>query len=264
MTRRFASAALALVLLAAPASAQTSTANVAPSVGGFTANGTIVLRGAVQGSPITLGGPIVVERRDALYRFDLQSLQLPGLDATLAAALGSVLNQGGATVVYDGATGSTRAWANGSRTYYLDEKTPVRGVPRAPATATAAPSDPLAMLGALTRAGRDLQTASFAVDLTGHGQVNGHPATSMNVAIRRKLATGREDAARGSFAFADDLEGTPLQASVEGTGGALAGYAMKIDLTTVTAAVPAAADFTAPTGYRRVNSLGEILRPPGL
>ncbi len=244
-----------LLCYGAPVRAQTQGAT------GFVASGTIVVQAAFSGTPVTLGGPIAVERRNALYRFQLQSLQLPGMDATISAALGSVLNQGGATVVYDGATGTLRAWASGNGTYYLAEKPAAARPAREPTTA--APSDPLAFLGALTHASRGLQSASVGIDLTGHGMVNGHPASMMNVDVRRTPVGGSAEEVRGAFAFADDLDGIPLQAALQGISGSLAGYAAKLDLTSVAATVPDSADFTPPSGYRRVQSLTEILRPSG-
>jgi hypothetical protein len=229
---------------------------------GFTGHGTIVLRATFGGTPLSIGGPVVVERRDALYRFDLQSVQLPGVDPALSAALGAVLNAGETVVVYDGHDGSTRAWSTGNRSYYREEKPQPQRALREPAVA--APSDPLAFLGALTRASRDLQDASISIAFVGHSQAAVGPVSTFDVDLKRTPIGKPSDEVRGTLAFAENLDGIPTSFALQGVSGQFAGYAVKIDLPQIALAVPGNGDFTIPAGYRRVGSLPEILRPPGI
>ncbi len=229
---------------------------------GFTAHGTIVLRATFGGTPITIGGPVVVERRDALYRFDLQSVQLPGVDPTLGAALGAVLNAGETVVIYDGRDGSTRAWSTGNRNYYREDKPHPQRAPREPAAA--APSDPLAFLGALTRASRDLQDAAISIAFVGHSQAAVGPVSTFNVDLKRTPIGKPSDEVRGTLAFAENDDGIPTTLALQGVSGQFAGYAVKIDLPQIALDVPGSGDFVIPAGYRRVGSLPEILRPPGI
>ncbi len=257
MRCRAAVVATALGLLA-PLSAR---AQALPPTG-FTAHGTVSLRATFGGAPITIGGPVVVERRDALYRFDLQSIQLPGLDPTLGAALGAVLNAGETVVVYDGRNGSTRAWSTGNRTYYREEKPEPQHPPREPAAA--APSDPLAFLGALTRGSRDLQDAAVSIAFVGHSQAASGPVSTFDVDLKRTPIGKPSDEVRGTLAFAENLDGIPTSIALQGVSGQFAGYAVKIDLPQTVLDVPGSGDFAIPAGYRRVGSLAEILRPPGI
>src|SRR5581483_626562 len=124
--------------------------------------------------------------KNAAYRLDVLTLGFPGTSGDLSALASSLIAPGGISVVYDGATGSTVAWSNANRAYYVVTAPRGAAAPASPATvAAAAGGDPLSALAGVASALRDVSSAS--IQLVGHRVVNGHPSTDLDVQLRRAL-----------------------------------------------------------------------------
>ena len=106
---------------------------------------------------------------------------------------------------------------------------------------------------------------SATIQLVGHTTVNGHPATSLDVQMRRQLPGKALENYHAQLALADDLGDFPVQItlqSVPATPRDFGGTA-KLDLTEIQRDEPADNLFTIPTGYTRVSSLAGVLHMPG-
>jgi hypothetical protein len=226
---------------------------------GERASGTIVVQTQLQGADVTLGGNIALYRRGPLYRLDLLSLGVPGADPATSAMLGALLGPGGATIVYDGATGAISAYANGNRTYYTESRSPAgaTAIPPSAGDAPRANGDPLAILAAIAKATATMQQASII--LTGHAAVNGHPTSDLDVHLERRLPGKAAETYHAQFALADDLDGFPVKVTAESSGGMTGKF--QLNLTTIEAASPGDEIFAIPEGYTRVSNLGDVLRP---
>jgi hypothetical protein len=246
--------AAAALLLVAP-----SFAAAAPAIPGLRASGTIVVQTYLQGQPLNVGGNVALYHKASMYRLDVLSLGFPGTGGDLSALAATLIAPGGVSLLYDGATGALIAWSNGNRTYYAEAPRATPAPAAAPA-APAAPSDPLAALATVGAALRNVQSAS--IQLIGHSTVNGHPATNLDVQVKRQLPGKASEDYHGQFALADDLNDFPVQItlrSVPASSGAIGGT-MKLDLTSVQPDTPDDALFTVPQGYTRVGSLAGVLR----
>jgi len=253
-SRRMLASALAIGIFTAPLIGAVPVS----AAQGERAGGTIVLTTAISGTPITLGANVVLYRRGPLYRLDLVSLHIPGADATTTAMISALLAPGGATVIYDGATGTLAAYSNANHRYYTQARdtSTATALPPAAANAPRTGGDPLALLGTIAKATRDLQRAAIVV--TGAGSVNGRPTTNIEVTLERRASTDRFHAI---VALANDLDGFPLDIDAESHGWSGFTGHFKLDLSSVEAATPGADIFAIPAGYTRVNDLGEVLRP---
>jgi hypothetical protein len=239
------------------------------SPGGFRSTGTLVVQATYSGSPVNVGGDIALYRRGSMYRLDVLSLAFPGTDPTTSAVAGALIAPGGATLIYDGASGTVTAYSNANRVYYQDAPA-VKGASRrtlsdtAPAAAasSAAPGadDPLAALAGIVRQLHDVQRASIL--LTGHSTTNGHPTDDLDVQVRRQRPGKPLEEYHAQLELADDLDGFPVRILLQSTpptpqdfGGSL-----RLDLTAVAPETPDAATFAIPASYARVASLGEVLQ----
>jgi hypothetical protein len=251
---RTLAAATALLCTASPVLG----ANAIP---GLRSSGTIVVQADVQGQPVNVGGKVALYHKGALYRLDLLSLGFPGTSADVSAAMSSLIAPGGVSIVYDGATQTLSAWSSANRTYYT--ATPQRApASAAPATTETPPAggDPLATLANLAGALHDVESAT--IQLVGHTTVNGHPATDLDVTMKRQLPGRPLEDYHARLALADDLGDFPLQISfqsVPATKSAFGGV-MKLDFTTVQRDAPDDAVFLIPAGYTRVTSITAILK----
>jgi len=250
--RRFAAAAALLVAAPGPIAA-------APAAPGLHASGTIVVQTSLSGTPLTVGGKVELYHKGGLYRLDVLSLGFPGTSGDLSALAATLIGPGGVSAVYDSASGAFTMWSNANRTYYTG--TPVRPNP-GPAAAPSGPSngsDPLAALGSVAGALHDVQTAT--IQLVGHAPVNGHPATNLDLQMKRQLPGKPLENYHAQLALADDLGEFPLQIVVQSTpatSSAVGGTA-KLDLTSIQADNPDDAMFRSPAGYTRVDSLAGVL-----
>lgn len=251
---RTLSAATVLLLSATPVLG----ANAIP---GLRSSGTIVVQADVQGQPVNVGGKVALYHKGALYRLDLLSLGFPGTSADVSAAMSSLIAPGGVSIVYDGATQTLSAWSSANRIYYTatPQRTPASAAP-APAEGAPTGGDPLATLANLAGALHDVESAT--IQLVGHTTVNGHPATDLDVTMKRQLPGRPLEDYHARLALADDLGDFPLQISfqsVPATKSAFGGV-MKLDFTTVQRDAPDDAVFVIPAGYTRVTSITAILK----
>jgi hypothetical protein len=253
-----ASAALFLTT-AAPLGASAQTA---PAIPGFRSSGTLVVALNLQGQPLNVGGRVAMYHKGSLYRLDVLSLGLPGVSGDLSAMAATLLGPGGVSVLYDGANGALTAWSDTNKTYYAEapRTPPAAAQGRAQNAPAAGAADPLAALAGIGAMLRDVQTAS--IQLTGHSTVNGHPATSLDIQMRRQLPGKPLENYHAQLALADDLNEFPVEItlqSIPADKNAFGGT-MKLDLTDIQRDTPADTLFTVPQGYTRVTSLGGVLR----
>lgn len=251
---RQATALSAALLLTAPALLG---ADAPPP--GLKATGTLVVQTTLQGSPINVGGNVAFYRKGNLFRLDLLSLGIPGTSGDLSALATALIGPGGMSAVYDTTTGSLTAWSNAHRTYYT--ATPERraaATPAATQSSAASAGDPFAVLANVAGALRDVQSAT--IQLVSHAPVNGHPATNLDLQMRRQLPGKPLENYHAQLALADDLGEFPLQIAFQSTpanASAIGGTA-KLDLTSVQADNPDDATFRVPAGYTRVSSIGAV------
>ena len=181
--------AAAMIAATGPAGAVPGTAGSSSAVSaatGFRSTGTLVVQATVEGSPLSVGGTIALYRRDNLYRLDLLTLGFPGAGTTASAVAGALIAPGGATLIYDGATGAVSAYSTANHDYFeQDPPKPNRsgaGPTPAPVPAPGG-ADPLAALAGIVRQLHDVQRAS--IQLTGHSTTNGHETDDLDVLVRR-------------------------------------------------------------------------------
>jgi len=231
-----------------------------PPIPGLRASGTIVVQVSLQGQPLNIGGNVAVYHKGTAYRLDLLSLGFPGASGDLGALASTLLGPGGVTVVYDGATAGVTAWSSANRTYYVSSP-PAAVITPAPGAVAVAPAggDPLGALAGVAAAMRDVQSAT--IQLIGHGVVNGHPSTRLDVQMKRQLPGKAPESYHAQLALADDLGGFPVQLTLQSTPATPTAFGgtMKLDLTSVQADDPDDAMFRVPPGYTRVNSLSSVL-----
>lgn len=250
------------VLGNAPATAAPAPAAVIP---GLRSSGTLVVVASIQGQPINVGGKVALYHKASLYRLDLLSLGFPGTSGDLSALAATLIGPGGVTLLYDGATGGLTAWSNANRTFYSEA--PQHGAaaaPRGPSPSSASnPGDPLGALANLATSLRDVQSAT--IQLVGHSPVNGHPATNLDVQLKRQLPGKPLENYHAQLALAEDLGDFPVQIALQSVAATKSGFGgtLKLDLTTVQLETPDDTVFAIPQGYTRVNSLGGVLRTPG-
>ena len=246
--------AAATLALAAP-----SLAGAAPAITGLRASGTIVVQANVQGQPLNVGGNVALYHKGSLYRLDVLSLGFPGASGDLSALAATLIGPGGVSLLYDGASGQLSAWSSGNKTYYAEAPRATPATAPAPSALTA-PGDPLAALTTVAAALRNVQSAT--IQLVGHSTVNGHPATNLDIQMKRQLPGKLPEDYHAQLALADDLNDFPLQItlqSVPATSDAFGGT-MKLDLTGVQPDTPDDNLFAVPQGYTRVGSLAGVLR----
>lgn len=250
----------AALLLAALTAAPAHGRSDSPATG-FHSTGTLVVQAMVSGSPLNVGGNIALYRRGSMYRFDLLSLAFPGTGAAASAAAGALLVPGGATLIYDGATGAITAYSNGNRDYYENAPKPATpGSATPPPAAAAGAADPLAALAGVVRQLRDVQRASIM--LTGHSTINGYATDDLDVLVRRQRPGRSLEDYHAQLALADDLDGFPVRILFSSTPATPQdfGGSLRLDLTAVARDLPDEALFAVPVGYTRVASIGEVLQ----
>ena len=175
------------------------------------------MRANVQGEPVNVGGNVALYHKGSLYRLDVLSLGFPGTSGDLSALAATLIGPGGVSALYDGATGALTAWSNANRTYYTERRRRRRSpAPRRPPPAASMPAtrgDPLAALADLASSLRDVQTAT--IQLVGHSTVNGHPATNLDVQMKRQLPGKPLENYHAQLALADDLGDFPVQIALQ-------------------------------------------------
>ena len=255
MNHRFLAGAAALAV-------SSSTLLGAGSLPALRSTGTLVVQANVQGNPVNIGGNVALYHNGARYRLDVLTLGFPGTDQNLSALASTLIGPGGVSVVYDGATGAMTAWSNANRTYYVMSPPRTPGSPSAPAAAATVASgsgDPLSALTTLAAALKNVQSAS--VQMTGHSTVNGHPATNLDLQLKRTLPGKPAEDYHAQLALADDLGDFPVQIALASTPSSrdAFGGTMRLDLTNVQTVAPDDSVFAIPAGYTPTTSLSGVL-----
>lgn len=249
-------AASAALLLASP-----SLLAATAAIPGLRASGTLVVQANIQGAPVNVGGNVALYHKGSLYRLDVLSLGFPGTSGDLSALAATLIGPGGVSALYDGATGALTAWSNANRTYYSETPSRPAQAP-APAAVPAVPAatgDPLGALAGVAAVLRDVQSAT--IQLVGHSTVNGHPATNLDLQMKRQRPGKPLENYHAQLALADDLNEFPVQVtiqSVPATTNAFGGVA-KLDLTSIQADNPDDGLFVVPQGYTRVDSIAGVI-----
>jgi hypothetical protein len=227
---------------------------------GIHATGNLVVAATIAGAAVNVGGTVALYRSGSLYRLDVLSLGFPGVDPTASAMAGALLPAGGATLIYDGATGALTGYASGSRSYYASEPPAVATPAPNPALRTTSAADPLAALATLVRQLHDVERA--AILFTGHSVTNGHATDDLDITLRRHRPGKDVEEYHAQVALADDLDGFPIRILASSTAPTPQGFggSVRLDLTSIVNESPPPGLFTIPPGYTRVTTLGALLQ----
>jgi hypothetical protein len=234
----------------------------ADDTAGYTGKGALVVQTSLGETKLTVGGSIAFEERDSLIRIDVLSLGLPGADPTLSAIMGTQLfPPGGFTIVYDRKASTYTIWSNAKRLYYTQTKTsalstptPAPG-PSATPGGTKGPSGLFSFLHSL----KDDKALIVSFTLTGHGTVNGHPATGITFQFLRTTNAGETSDFHGQLQLADDLDDIPIEIAASVKTKGIPESSFRLDATAIAQTDPPDADFAVPAGYARAASLGDVI-----
>ncbi len=246
------------------ASALFPCATRAVDVPGYTGKGALVIQTSLGETKLTVGGNIAFEQRDSLVRIDVLSLGIPGADPTLSALMATQLfPPGGFTVVYDRTASTYTIWSSAKRLYYTQTKangvatpTPIP-VPSASAL-PGATNGPLGVFSFL-RSLKDDKVFTVSFTLTGHGPVNGHPATGLSFQYLKTTNAGETTDFHGQLKLADDLNDIPIEIAASVKTKGIPESSFRLDATSIAQTDPPDADFAVPAGYTRAASLGDVI-----
>ena len=231
---------------------------------GYVGKGNIVVQSTIMGdTKITLGGDVAMEERGPRLRVDVLSLAIPGTSSTISALISTQLfPPGGFTIVYDRTAGAFTVWSPSKQRYYTSagagELSSAQPGAAGPAAAIVEGGD-LFSAFAFARSLKNDSAFNVSLGLAGHQTVNGHPATGLNFQYDRKTTSGAALDLHGTFEFADDLDGVPVEITVAGKGGSIPDSAFRLDFSSLTKQTPPDEDFEVPAGYTRATSMGDVI-----
>jgi hypothetical protein len=228
---------------------------------GYVGKGQLVARTALGGSgTVTIGGDIAMEERGSRIRIDVLSLAIPGSSVTISTLLATQLfPPGGFTVVYDRTDSSFTVWSSSKQRYYSTSiATPQPATP-APQTAGAGPSGDLFNIFSFAKSLKNDTAFTVSLGLAGHQVVDGHPATGLNFQYLRTTKENDTLDVHGTLQFADDLDGLPVEITVDGKSKSFPESAFRLDFTSLVKQTPPDTDFQPPDGFTRVQSLGDVV-----
>ena len=238
---------------------------------GFIGKGALVVQTSLGETKLTVGGNIAFEERDPLVRIDVLSLGIPGADPTMSALMATQLfPPGGFTIVYDRSRSTYTVWSNAKRDYYTQPKTPASGASGAPspiptanaATATAAragTANGLSAIFSFLRSLKDDKAFTISLTMTGHANVNGHPATALTFQYLKTTSSGETSDFHGQLRLADDLGEIPVEIAASVKTKSIPQSSVRLDATSIAQADPPDADFAVPPGYARADGLGDVI-----
>ena len=248
-----------------------SYARAADEPGGYVGNGQLVVQTTLGGNmQITVGGNIAMEEHGSFLRIDVLSLGIPGTNATTSSVISAVSTQlfppGGFTIVYDRRASTYTVWSNAKHAYYTnasDESAAAGGaagaVPLSGAAVAVVAGSDLFSAFSFARSLKDDNAFSLTFGLAGHQTVNGHPATGLNFQYARTTTAGDTLDLHGTFQFADDLDGVPVEITAAGHSKSIPESAFRLDFSSLTKQTPPDADFAPPPNFTRANTLGDVI-----
>jgi len=236
----------------------------ADDAAGYAGKGALVIQTSLGETKLTVGGSIAFEERDPLVRIDVLSLGIPGTDPTISALVGTQLfPPGGFTIIYDRKASTYTIWSNAKRLYYTPIKTSAAAsptpVPVPSASAAAGATNGLLSVFSFLRSLKDDKIFTISFTLTGHGPVNGHPATDLTFQYLKTTSAGETTDFHGQLKLADDLDEIPVEIAASVKTKGLPESSFRLDATSIAQATPADADFAVPAGYARAASLGDVI-----
>jgi hypothetical protein len=249
----------AIVVLASPRPQMAATG---PS--GFSAHVALSIQATGPKGQLALRGAAVCERRGGLVRFDLLTLALDGGNGGVSVP--SLTPSGGYAVVYDTASMVYTVWSPSRRVYYTGKGKPPIANPAATPTPEPSPS-PGSNVSSFLAKLKDLRQFSVSLSLAADKTpIGGHPTTNFDFKLVRQVTGGDPTNVTGRASFADDLGGIPLLfvlAASDGPGGAQTAN-LRAALSDVNQNTPPEPDFKPPAGFKKVDSLLDVITIPGL
>jgi hypothetical protein len=262
VTRFARTAAAALAASFAIGAGAVAYVRAADEPSGYVGKGQLVIRTALGGNTqITIGGDIAMEESGSRIRIDVLSLAIPGESVTINTLLATQLfPPGGFTLVYDRADSSYTVWASSKQRYYTNTTAaPASAAPALAPGGGGGTTGDLFSIFAFARSLKNDTAFDVSLGLAGHQTVDGHPATGLNFQYLRTLKDNDTIDIHGTFQFADDLDGLPVEISVDGKSRSFPESAFRLDFTSLTKQTPAASDFFPPSNYTRVNGIGDVI-----
>jgi len=232
---------------------------------GFTGKGALVVQTSLGETKLTVGGNVAFEERDPLVRIDVLSLGIPGADSTLSALMATQLfPPGGFTVIYDRKLSTYTVWSNAKHDYYTPPQAAAGSPPPMPLPApnsSAAPNtaNGLSAIFSFLRSLKDDKVFTISLTMTGHGTVNGHPATALTFQYLKTTNSGDTSDFHGQLQLADDLGEIPVEIAASVKTKGIPQSSLRLDATSIAQANPPDADFAVPAGYTRATSLGDVI-----
>ena len=246
-----------LFISAASARAQDSSA-----LQGFSGRGNVVIQAVFGGIKINLGADIGLMMRGQETRVDVSRFSVPGSDPTMGALIQQFLPQGAFTAVIDRATHTVTLWSNDRRMYYVHElnsaSTGTTSSNSAAGSAVGAVFDVQAGgLLSILKSIKDYSLYDMSAHLSGKGNLNGHPVTTLQYSIREQKRGGALSSLSGDMALADDVGGLPVRITSAMRGKNFNG-SFRLDFSSLSAAAPDASAFAVPAGFTQTNDPSQI------
>jgi len=205
-------------------------------------------------------GQVVVQT--TIAGSDKLTVGFPGTSATISSLVGTQLfPPGGFTVVYDRKNSSYTVWSNAKQRYYTNAAAagPAPNLPPGPLSVAVVAGGDLFGAFSFARSLKDDSAFTLTFGLAGHQTVNGHPATGLNFQYARTTKTGDALDLHGTFQFADDLDGVPVEITAAGHSKSIPESAFRLDFSSLTKQSPPDADFVPPPNFVRANTLGDVI-----
>ena len=264
---RLAAASLFTMAALAPGASHADDPSGYVGKGALVVQTSLPLPGTGGDTKLTVGGTIAFEERDPLVRIDVLSLGIPGADPTMSALMATQLfPPGGFTVIYDRKLSTYTIWSNAKREYYTPPLTAATAPTPTPtplpvpnASATPSASNGVFAIFSFLKSLKDDKAFTISLTMTGHGTVNGHPATGLTFQYLKTTKSGETSDFHGQLQLADDLNEIPVEIAASVKTKSIPQSSLRLDATSIAQANPPDADFAVPAGYARANSLGDVI-----
>ncbi|MBV9276639.1 MAG: hypothetical protein JOZ97_00225, partial [Candidatus Eremiobacteraeota bacterium] len=104
---------------------------------------------------------------------------------------------------------------------------------------------------------KDYSVYDMSARLGGHGNVNGHAATTIQYSIRTQKRGGALSTMSGDIALADDAQGLPVRITSAMRGKNFNG-SFRLDFSSLSASAPDASAFAVPAGFTQTSDPSQI------